>query len=308
MKKTAKNILNKVLPQSLFLYIMYLWRNNRFIHFYKYNKNKKKITNWKKPIIKELDYSTILTVWNNIKFKIKLYPKSNVGQDNVYYSEGHSGEIEMLSAFCKYLKKDDIALDIGANIGHHSIFISLLVGKNGKIISFEPISEMIKRFEENIKINNIENIILNKFALSDKSGSYNFYINEDKDIGSSSFINYDNNLKKINVETKTLDELKIKNIKLIKIDVEGYEYNVLLGGKETILQNKPIIILEYSPNYYYKNDNSHCVKILKFLFNHGYAVKDLENYINIKEMNIENYLKYLKDNNIDHSELLCVPH
>uniref|UniRef100_A0A6C0DCE5 Methyltransferase FkbM domain-containing protein n=1 Tax=viral metagenome TaxID=1070528 RepID=A0A6C0DCE5_9ZZZZ len=131
------------------------------------------------------------------------------------------------------------AIDIGANIGYHSIYMSK---KFKQVYSFEPQKEIFNILNLNIKKNNITNIITYNNAVG----------NENKKIKLSCSNNsIHNSIKKIDedgcesVNMIRLDDIqRLNNIGYIKIDVEGYEYNVLLGAINLIKKYRPIIIFE----------------------------------------------------------------
>ena len=144
------------------------------------------------------------------------------------------------------LNEGDTVLDIGANIGYYTLIMSKLVGKKGRVYAFEPEPRNLELLRKSLKINHINNVKLFPFALSNKNTKDNFFINK-VNAGGHSLIKTSESERFIEVEVKKLDAILIKNkIKLIKIDTEGSEDNVLLGAKITIKKNKPIIILEYS--------------------------------------------------------------
>jgi hypothetical protein len=90
-----------------------------------------------------------------------------------------------------------------------------------------------------------------EIALSDKQGTMPLYNSQHDNYGGFSLHSYSNNssfLVKDSVDVITLDSLNLSNISMIKIDVENHENEVLRGGKQTILNNKPIIFVE---NLYY---------------------------------------------------------
>lgn len=142
--------------------------------------------------------------------------------------------------------RDKIALDIGANIGNHSIFFAK---KFKQVYAFEPNPITF----EVLKINSAyaaehKNVIPVNFGLSDTEDSLPFYINP-SNIGGSGII--EGNNPHINdsivIDVKTLDkfnELKDVSVALIKIDVEGHELNVLKGAKATISREMPAILFE----------------------------------------------------------------
>ena len=130
-------------------------------------------------------------------------------------------------------------LDIGANIGNHSIYFSKYF-KN--VISYEPQDLVYKILKINTsKINNIQ--VFN-FALSDEKSDIilNFDI---KNRGGASFVNKTNKPNGEVCKTKIFDEISPKlDYGFIKIDVEGFEIKVLKGMEKSILKNQPIIAFE----------------------------------------------------------------
>ncbi len=142
--------------------------------------------------------------------------------------------------------RDKVALDIGANIGNHSIFFAK---KFKKVYSFEPnpVTYEVLKINSNYAAE-YKNVIPVNFGLSDIEGSLPFCINP-SNIGGSSII--DENSPQIKHSTQinvmTLDEfseLKDASVALIKIDVEGHELRVLKGAKTTISREMPAILFE----------------------------------------------------------------
>lgn len=162
--------------------------------------------------------------------------------------------------FKKYLKNGDTFIDVGANIGYFSMIAAGFVGKNGQIHSFEPVPEYFHKLENLSKNNSQYNITVNQFALGDEEKYSKIYISGRSGIGDNTFFpvfleNAGNN-KTAEVSIRRLDkyikEKKIENIKLIKIDVEGFEFPVLKGLKDYFLKCKktglfPLIICEICP-------------------------------------------------------------
>lgn len=157
-----------------------------------------------------------------------------------------------------------IVFDIGAHIGFHSIYFARLVGPNGKIYSFEPNPKNIERFKIILEKNEDIRKIISVFdiAVSDNFGFEKFNMSEDIESGRSSggFIDtadpiWDKEAFKqrgfteTNVKTIPTDlfkeKLEIQDAPdIIKIDVEGAEFLILLGAKNILLNKKPIIFLE----------------------------------------------------------------
>lgn len=177
---------------------------------------------------------------------IKLY------KDSDFSREIYDGfEISDLQFMQKILKHGDFFIDAGANIGLFSLFASKLVGKNGKVFSFEPTAITYKRFLENCALNNIENIQAENIGLSENDGQLFLNISENgldawNTFASQSHIQF---RKGENVPVKKLDNyikekaIDFSKIKFIKIDVEGWEIPVIKGAKDLLLANDKIVLM-----------------------------------------------------------------
>jgi FkbM family methyltransferase len=150
---------------------------------------------------------------------------------------GTWGEQKILMALASHLKAGDVAYDIGANIGVYSVILAKTVGNSGKIISFEPEKESYERLLENLKVNNLENVKVFREALGESDKEGKLYLG--KTTGNFSLINvYEEELDYQTVRIVKGDSfVKQHNLpipKAVKIDVEGYEYFILLGLEETL--------------------------------------------------------------------------
>ena len=157
------------------------------------------------------------------------------------------------------LKQGDNAIDIGSNIGLQSLRMAQCVGISGKVFSFEPLKYLQQKFERNMALNNVSCVTLFPYALSDIQGEADFKIDTNtwnqgtfslSDTGNGSITQ----LVVIKVGDYVPEIKNADNISLIKIDVEGFEYKVLLGLKETLTIHKPRLIFEYDKNYWQKTD------------------------------------------------------
>ena len=151
-----------------------------------------------------------------------------------------------------YLSENSIVLDIGANIGLHSLYFSK-IAHNGLIIALEPSPKTYNLLTKNVY--NMKNIVPINIAISDKAQILNFYEAEDDAYSSLK----DTKRKRIcdvhpvlvfSID-QLLSEIQLAHIDLIKIDVEGFEHNVIKGMDKTIEKFRPIIFCEI-----YKGKNS----------------------------------------------------
>lgn len=174
----------------------------------------------------------------------------------------YAGEYEnsVVSAMKKILKKGDTFIDVGANIGYITAIGASLVGKTGQVHSFEPVPAYFSKLKKTAKINPDFTIVINQYALAEKSGAMTININNCKNIGWNTLVpglmRKEEIKEVITISTCRLDdyirEKELGNIALIKIDVEGYEFPVLKGlsGYLESTGHRPIIICEVAPCVY----------------------------------------------------------
>ncbi len=156
-------------------------------------------------------------------------------------------EIELLNFLEHNFNEQTNIIDIGANIGNHSVFFSKFL-KYKKIYAFEPYEKNIMVLKKNLENTNST---IYEVALSNKKGLMPLYNSDASNYGGFSLHcyppeTYGNSsfLVQENIEVTTLDTFNFSDISLIKIDVENHENEVLEGAMKTINTNKPIIILE----------------------------------------------------------------
>jgi len=127
------------------------------------------------------------------------------------------------------------AIDVGGHCGFWSFYLG---GNFKKVYAFEPVEIFRECFKKNIPHGNVE---LLPVAL----GNENSFVSMNIEFENTGKTHVSNKLDDLNkVELKKLDDYELTNVDFIKIDVEGYENQVVLGAKETLLKNKPIIIIE----------------------------------------------------------------
>lgn len=173
------------------------------------------------------------------------------------------------------------AVDIGANRGLYTYFLS---GFCKKVVSFEPqpwcfakIATYATYAKQNITAHNV--------GLSSAAGSLDLYIPRDSDgailDGLASF-RHTNNSDRLEVPVKRLDDYALAEVDFIKIDVEGHEYEVLDGAKETILGNKPVLLIEIEQRHLNRPIEDIFNKIIQFgyegFFLHGQDMVGINNF------------------------------
>ena len=190
-----------------------------------------------------------------------------------------------------FLRKSEIFLDIGANLGHYSLLVSAISG--ARVIAYEPMPDTYNKFISNIKINNLEKMI----------SAFNIGIGSSK--GELSFKHMRNNVHcyisnssydTIKVDMMSLDSLIFGRCPtLVKIDVEGFEYKVLKGAKN-ILKNKSIKALIVEINNHCNRYGDTIEKTYNYITNFGfkpyyyYPLLRKVKKINIKKRKSENII------------------
>jgi FkbM family methyltransferase len=191
---------------------------------------------------------------SNIEFSVPFYGKAYRGNLNnfidrvVYFFGAHERQIMEYTG--TLLTKDSVVLDIGANVGHHSLFYSTLAKE---VHAFEPNSEFQKQFDTLMTENSISNVHLHMVGLGDRAQEAPYYSPNGDNRGTGSFVQGHDGTgeaigtMKIVSADDAVRELHLDRIDFIKIDVEQYEETVLKGLQETLAKYKPIIVMEYTP-------------------------------------------------------------
>ena len=163
-------------------------------------------------------------------------------RENLKFWESKSREI--FSILCL---SSNTVFDIGSYTGVYSL-VAAKSNNKLKVSAFEPNPDLFSALEKNLKINRIINVKSEQVALDKQPGEAYLYLNHDIHTSIGSLIQSSTSGKKILVKKTTLDiyceSYSINNIDLIKIDVEGFETNILQGGLSIIKKSSPIILME----------------------------------------------------------------
>jgi len=203
----------------------------------------------------------------------------------------------------RLIREGDTVIDVGAHWGGFSIFFAKLTGINGKVYSFEASSRNFKYLKKNVCLNNLKDTVkIYRYAVGSKDGYVNLGIAKTSS-GHNSIVR-DNlpvqdyeKVKLISLD-RFVEENKIKNINFIKIDVEGYELEVLKGFEKTLKDLKNFwMFIEYSPSYMGNDEALELLEIFKRYFNKvyiGYKKKIYEtNWSEVKELSFKTGLRNL---------------
>lgn len=213
-------------------------------------------------------------VGQSAKYKLKLKFKT---QDAIGRKIFKSGLYEEeISSFLLQLpwQDGDIMLDVGANIGWYSLLLARQVPQQISIYAFEPEPDNFRCLQYNLKKNNIQTVSAFQLGISDKAATKTLHLYKKSNTGRHSMLNI-NGPNTITVDTLSLDQflnqeqLDVGQVKLMKIDIEGFEYFAFLGARG-LLARLPYIMAEYSPGYM-RNGGLEPAELLRLLYGFDYV-------------------------------------
>ncbi len=169
---------------------------------------------------------------------------------NVYFYKAYElSELNFIKDVLKNIATYKVFIDVGANCGHHSMFVSRLCDE---VHAFEPYSPLLQEFSQKKHDNHISNIYIHNYGLGAVNEVKTYYPPSTNNNGTGSFCNDHNldNEKSITLNLVNgdsfINSLKLDTITIIKIDVEGFERNVILGLQKSISKHKPAVFFEFS--------------------------------------------------------------
>jgi FkbM family methyltransferase len=147
------------------------------------------------------------------------------------------------------LGEGDIAIDIGANRGAHTYWMCRRVGGGGRVIAVEPQPEWAEYLRSAGRAFRFDQLEVVESGLSSGAGVRDLVLPHDNPVGGASFeVATVSDGRHLSVSTLTLDALLDERgahpVSLIKCDVEGHEYEVFLGGRQTLSRDRPTLVFE----------------------------------------------------------------
>jgi len=158
--------------------------------------------------------------------------------------EGREPEGDVKKTFMNNINEGDTIIDVGANIGEFSLIAAKKVGNKGKIISIDPLRQAVSWLEKNFRLNGFSNYEILEKAVGKNKGTMTLYKrSESSEIG---ILDPDISEKKLvntgEILVDTIDGIissrNIDKVEMLKIDVEGFEYEVLCGCKNSFKEKK----------------------------------------------------------------------
>ncbi len=182
--------------------------------------------------LRPLPASNVRRTLNGVRFEFDFDLDSAVAQ---MYRRAY--EVDVVAAMRRYLRSGGTFIDVGANIGYFSALAMGLVGKEGQVHSFEPVPDYAAKLRELALANEGYQLIVNECALGERRSEASLHITNLANIGWNTMVpNFMDDAacrETMEVETRRLDTYilaeRLRDIQMIKIDVEGYEFPVLRG-------------------------------------------------------------------------------
>ncbi len=218
---------------------------------------------------------------------------------NSLLNKCYFGDETIISAIKKISGQRKVFLvDCGSNYGFYSLYVASISQEN-QVLAFEASPKTFNSFRTNLELNNFKNIDCRNLAISEVSQKFISFYESYNDWESSATHNKFKNTKIVKIQTTTIDqELSKKDLSnfavIIKLDVEGNEFNAIQGGKDTILKYEPLITIELS-RYNFNNQNYNFDYFRKFLDDFKYKIYDDKLVL----LNIETLIDRIK--NLDQS-------
>jgi FkbM family methyltransferase len=159
-------------------------------------------------------------------------------------------ERHFASLFSRLVRPGDQCIDVGANVGVHTVRLAKLAGLGGSVIGIEPEPSVADRARRNIELNGLANARVVNAAAGDKSGHTVLYRPGafDTNRARASLLCHPYLTgAAVTVPLVTVDEVSDGPITLIKIDVEGHEAAVVRGAAKIIERDEPAVLFEYAP-------------------------------------------------------------
>lgn len=218
-----------------------------------------------------------------------------VGNAIRQYGEWSQEEMELLRHF---IQPGAMVLDIGANIGAHTIFFSQAVGMSGLVYAFEPQQMVFQLLAANMALNSITNVNCYPVAVGDLLGSLKVPCWDYSTLGNFGSTSLRGDIDGEPVSVVTVDSLTLQDCHLMKIDAEGMEPQVLAGAFKTLQAFQPVLYVEDD-----RPENSE--QLIRLLTLLGYSLY----HHKPRYYNPQNYFK--NPENIFYDEfatnLLCLP-
>jgi FkbM family methyltransferase len=196
---------------------------------------------------------------------------------------GNIYERRTKAALRKLVAPGSLVLDIGANIGAHALNLAQLVGPDGRVIAFEPTDYAFRKLSRNLELNpelagrvtachcfltaaddaEVPSAIYSSWPLVNEAGLHAKHLGREMRTGSARARSLD----------RVLSELADRKVQLVKLDVDGFECDVLRGATALLREVRPIFVMELAP-YVLEERGSSLEELVSFFVPNGYSFYD----------------------------------
>lgn len=198
-----------------------------------------------------------------------------IGKSIEKYGEFSESEVQV---FRSAIQPGSVVLDIGANIGCHTVAFSRIIGENGVVFSYEPERTNFNTLAGNVALNNLRNVYVFQKAIGETTRFIQvpeLDYDQTTNFGGLSFADKEySSCPNYPIQLITVDEQNFLRLDFIKIDIEGMEKEALQGAKKTIEKFKPTLYLDNDRDEkskflieYLKSIGYICYKHLAYLYN-----------------------------------------
>ena len=216
---------------------------------------------------------------NGVVFRIDL--ALDPVMESMYFGTYQSDLVALME---RVLRPGDSFIDVGANVGYVSAIALSLVGRKGQVHAFEPVPQYADRLRHVQQDNPRYHLQVNPVALSDQPGTATICVTNLPNIGWNTMVPQFMGRRTVQAEVEvpvtTLDRYltttTVPNLRLIKIDTEGYEFPVLKGLQATLSSRDPLpaLVVEIAPAAY-PNLGMSLAELAMFMRNLGYQAWDM---------------------------------
>ena len=183
-----------------------------------------------------------------------------IGRSLDLYGEFSEGEVDL---FRQIVRPGDVVFDIGANIGVHTVYFARAVGVQGAVFAFEPQRLIFQTLCANIALNSLTNVHCFQMALGEAPGMVNVPLLSPWQTNNFGGLGLGSYSAGEPVQVVRLDALGVRSCRMLKIDVEGMELQVLKGATGLIRQFAPVLYVE--------NDRAEkAAELIRFIDSMGY--------------------------------------
>jgi FkbM family methyltransferase len=209
---------------------------------------------------------------------------------------GNIYERQTKAALRKLVPPSSLVLDIGANIGAHTLHLAQLVGPDGRVIAFEPTNFAFQKLRRNLELNPqlASRVTACHYFLTDTdaarvpSAIYSSWPLEQHERLHAKHLGLE--MKTESAQARSLDgvlaELADRKVQLVKLDVDGFECDVLRGATRLLRDVRPIFVIELSP-YVLEEHGTSLEQLLSYFIPNGYVFYDERTHERLPSMAAE---------------------